>query len=300
MAALAQSGYLDQPHTSAGRIPTQRGYRLYVDRLMNQRTLPEELMQHIDVSLTGYSMNPDGFLNGAVKMLSQMTGMAAIATTPTSEEAEIVGVEVMLLGQHTCMLMLMISPAIIKTRVCRMDIELEPNMAIALRQLLRGELCGRRLSEIDRRYIRMVREKLGPIGESIDPLLIAARDAAAEGASAGIMIDGYAALLQKNAFSDAGLRDILSFLSDHDRLRRLITRANGSLNVFIGAESGWNELSEASIILSRYHSGGGASGWVGVVGPTRMNYSRIIPYIEYYSTAVGRLMSSIETDVPKN
>ncbi len=298
MAALAESGYLYQPHTSAGRIPTQRGYRLYVDRLMNQRTLPEELIQYIDVNLTGYSMNPDGFLAGAVKMLSQITGLAAVAATPTSEEAVITGLDLMATGQHTCMMMLMISPASIKTRICRLDIALTPEFISSLKALLRGALFGKRLSEINRRYMTLLRDQLGTFGETIDPLLIAARDAAAEGASARIMLDGHAALLGRNAFSDASLRDVLTFLSDNEKLGRLISSAQGSLSVFIGSESGIPELADASVILARYHSSGGASGWVGVIGPTRINYSRTISYIEYFATAVGRLMSSIETDSP--
>jgi len=298
MAALAESGYLHQPHTSAGRIPTQRGYRLYVDRLMNQRTLPQELMQYIDVNLTGYSMNPDGFLSGAVKMLSQITGLAAVATTPTSDEAVIAGLDLMPTGQHTCMMMLMIAPTAIKTRICRLDVTLTPELVNSLKALLRGALCGRRLSEINRRYMTLLREQLGSFGETIEPLLIAARDAATEGASARIMLDGHAALLGKNAFSDSSLRDILTFLSDQERLGRLIASAQGPLNVFIGTESGIPELADASIILAKYHSSGGASGWVGVIGPTRINYSRIIPYIEYFATAVGRLMGSIEADGP--
>jgi len=299
MAALAESGYLYQPHTSAGRIPTQRGYRLYVDSLMNQRTLPEELIQYIDVNLIGYSMNPDSFLAGSVKMLSQMTGLTAIATTPISEEAVISGLDLMPTGAHTCMMILMISPAAIKTRICRLDTTLTPELIASLKTLLRHALCGKKLSEINRRYVGLIREQLGTFSEAVEPLLVAIRDAANEGASAGIMLDGQACLLGKNNFTDASLRDILTFLSDSNRLRKLITTAQGSLSVIIGTESGVDELSDVSMILARYHSGAGASGWVGVMGPTRINYSRIIPYTEYFATAVGRLMSSIEADGPQ-
>ncbi len=299
MAALAESGYLHQPHTSAGRIPTQRGYRLYVDRLMNHRSLPEELIQYIDVSLTGYSMNPDSFLSGAVKMLSSMTGLTAIATTPITDDAVISGLELIPTGLHSCLMIMILSPATLKTRICRTDIELNPELINAIGLLLRQALCGKRLSEINRRYMKLIKEQLGSIGDSLEPLLLAARDTAADGTTAKIMLDGQAALLGKNTISDTGLRGLLTFLSDTERMGRLIAASRAPLTVYIGEESGFDELSETSIILARYHSGGGASGCVGVIGPTRMNYSRNISYIEYFATAVGRLMSTIESDSPE-
>ena len=95
---------------------------------------------------------------------------------------------------------------------------------------------------------------------------------------------------------DRALRGLLGFLSDRERMGQLLSACHQSINVSIGTELGHDELSQASIIACRYRSGRGASGWLGVIGPMRMNYSGIIPCIEYFSSAVGRIMSAIECD----
>lgn len=296
MASLSEGGYLMQPHTSAGRIPSQRGYRLYVDRLMNCRALPEDLMRYIDVELTGYSMDPDRFLLQASHMLSLMTNMATIATTPAAEDAEITGVELMPTGKHTCLIMMMMSPNVLKSRMCRISEELTADEFELLRKAFRSELCGKRLSEVKLRSVNRMRERLGELSDTAEPLLLAAREAAREGSTTQVMLDGQAQLLAHEDFSDRALRDLLGFISDKEKLSRLVADFHQSINVSIGSESGHPELAETSVITARYRSGGGAAGLVGLVGPLRMNYSRIIPCIEYFSAAVGRVMSAIELD----
>lgn len=295
MAALAESGYLEQPHTSSGRIPSQRGYRLYVDRLMSRRTLPQELMNDIDLQLTGYSMDPDSFLEEASRMLAEMTGMAAVTTTPADEDARVTNIELMATGLHTCLLIMMISPATLKSRLCRMDIELTAETLNALRRILREYICGRRICEVDRRLISTVKLLLGDLGDTLEPLLTAARDAAREGASVQVVLDGQNRLLD-HEMSSASARDMLGFLADRSRIASLLESAHGTMSVAIGDEMNLPELSDASMITARYRGGRGAAGWVGVIGPTRMNYARIIPHIEYFATAVGRLMSAIESE----
>ena len=296
MAALAEGGYLEQPHTSAGRIPSQRGYRMYVDRLMNCRALPEDLTRYIDLELTGYSMDPDRFLSHACQMLSGMTRMAVVSTAPSAEDARITGVELMRTGRSSCLIILMLSPAVLKSRMCRFACELTDDELDVFRYALRSELCSRRASEINLRSINRLRERLGELSDTAEPLLTAAREAAREGTGTHVMLDGQAQLLAHTDFDDRALRALLGFLSDRERMGRLLDSCHQSINVCIGTELGHDELSQASIIAARYRSGHGASGWLGVIGPTRMNYSGIIPCIEYFSSAVGRIMSAIESD----
>ena len=296
MAALAEGGYLDQPHTSAGRIPSQRGYRMYVDQLMSHRALPEDLTRYIDLELSGYSMDPDRFLSHAAQMLSGMTRMAVVTTAPSAEDARITGVELMRTGRSSCLIILMLSPAVLKSRMCRFNAELTDGELDAFRHALRSELCSRRASEINLRAINRLRDRLGEMSDIAEPLLTAAREAAREGTSAQVMLDGQSRLLAHSDFDDRALRGLLSFLADRERLGRLLSGCHQSLNVCIGTELGHDELSQASIIAARYRSGHGASGWMGVIGPTRMNYSGIIPCIEYFSSAVGRIMSALEHD----
>lgn len=296
MAALAEGGYLVQPHTSAGRIPSQRAYRMYVDQLMNCRALPEDLTRFIDLQLTGYSMDPDRFLSHACQMLSGMTRMAVVSTAPSAEDACITGVELMRTGRNSCLVILMLSPAVLKSRMCRFESEMTDAELDIFRRLLRSEFCSRRVSEINLRAINRLRERLGELSDDAEPLLTAVREVAREGTSAQVMLDGQARLLAHADFDDRALRGLLGFLSDRERMGRLLSGCHQSINVCIGTELGHDELSEASVIACRYRSGHGASGWLGVIGPMRMNYSGIIPCIEYFSSAVGRIMSAIECD----
>lgn len=296
MASLADGGYLTQPHTSAGRIPTQRGYRMYVDRLMHLRTLPEDIMRHIDIQLTACSMDPERFLTEAARMLSGMIGMTTIFTHPASDNARLLGVELMPTGRRTCLLMLMISPSMLRTRLCRLEVDLTEETLEAMRRILRTAMCGKQLSEINHRLVSFVREQLGAMGDVIEPLLIAIRDAARSGERTRVVLGGQEHLLEPSAFSDRGVRDILAFLSDREQIAEMMRRLSGTINVFIGTESNHAALSEASLITARYSSGNGATGWIGVLGPQRMHYSRIIPCVQYFATAIGRLLSAVEAD----
>lgn len=296
MAALAESGYLMQPHTSAGRIPTQRGYRMYVDQLMISRTLPEDIMKQIDIRLTDYSMDPDRFLAEASRMLSEMTGMTSVATAPATEDARVTGIELMPTGMHTCLLVIMLAPAVLKTRRCRITLPLNDTTLDGLKRIMRISFVGKRLSEIDRRSMLSIQEQLGDLGTVIEPLLLAVRDTARSGAGVRVNIDGQVHLLERSMFSDDALRELMSFICDEKRVCSLFSDNHGSISVMIGTESGISALSEASIIKARYSSGLGASGWVGVIGPQRMSYSRLIPSIQYFASAVGKVMSAIETE----
>ena len=296
MAALAESGYLSQPHTSAGRIPTQRGYRMYVDQLMNWRTLPEDIMRQIDIRLTDYSMDPDRFLTGAAHMLSEITGMAAVISAPSTEDALITGMELMPTGMHTCLLVIMLSPSVLKTRRCRITLPFTDDMLEGLRRMLKMSFIGKRLSEIDRRAMLAIQEQLGPLGTVVEPILLAVRDTARNGSDAGVIIDGQAHLLERSMFSNDALRGLMVFICDPKRVGRLFSDKHGTISVLIGSETGVDALSEASVVKARYSSGLGASGWVGVIGPQRMSYSKLIPSIQYFAGAVSKVMSAVETE----
>ncbi|MBE6753928.1 MAG: heat-inducible transcription repressor HrcA [Ruminococcaceae bacterium] len=296
MASLAQGGYLFQPHTSSGRIPTERGYRMYVDRLMTCRTLPEDVMRHIDIQLTACSMDPERFFAETARMLSGMTHMTAALTHPVSKDARVLGVELMPTGRHTCLLMVMISPSMLRTRLCRLDVELTDNALDIMRRILRTAVCGRHISEINHRLVARVKEQLGDAAEAVEPLLLAVRDIVRSGESAQVAMGGQEHLLEHSAFSDGALRDMLAFLSDREQLSALMRGSPSTINVFIGSESGRQELREASIITAQYSTGAGATGWIGLIGPQRMSYSRLIPCLQYFSDAVGRLLSAMEAE----
>lgn len=297
MASLTEGGYLHQPHTSAGRVPTQRGFRLYVDTLMNRRTISEEIVRDIEVKLLSYSLDPSGFLTQATRMLSDMTGLAAFATNPVTDDAVITLAEIIPTAAHTCIVLLMITPSNLKSRICRVEIPLDERNVEVMRKVFAAKFCGKRLHEITKQFVESTVQSLGGYADIFRPIFLAAKEAADEGRKTVAELTGESRLLSSNAFSDSSLRSLLSFVSDDEKLTPLVCSLGGSLNVCIGSESGHDELKDASIVSAKYSSAGGASGWVGVIGPTRLNYARVIPCIEYFSTAVGKLMSTSENEL---
>ena len=292
MAALSASGYIEQPHTSAGRIPSQRGYRLYVDRLMSRRALPEETMQDIDMRLTTYSMDPSGFLSAAAQSLSDATGMTSIITTPSDDDAKVRNIELIQGGSNSCLLIMMIAPSVLKTRLVRVNTELSAEMLMSLRQLLCETVKGRRLKEVDRRMLLGIRQVLGESGIVLEPLLSALRESARDASKVSIMLSGISKLLSIDDHEAS--RDVISFLSNEERLGKLIASREGTMSVSIGREMMEDQMAQASMITARYRGGKDAAGWVGIIGDTRMSYQKIIPHIEYFSAAVGRMMSALD------
>ncbi|MCL2487005.1 MAG: hypothetical protein FWE86_05330, partial [Oscillospiraceae bacterium] len=212
--------------------------------------------------------------------------------TPSDDEARVRNVELIDAGTNSCLLVMMIAPSVLKTRLVRIDAEFTHETLAALRQLLRETVKGRRLAEVDRRMLTGIRQMLGEMGDTMEPLLTALREAARDASAVGIKLSGIAKLLMMDDHEAA--RGVISYLSDEKRLGKLIASRKGTMNVAIGREMMEDQMAQASMITARYRGGTGAAGWVGVVGDTRMSYQKIIPHIEYFATAVGRMMSALE------
>lgn len=289
MAELVENGYLEQPHTSAGRIPTQRGYRLYVDRLMWKRNIAEETQRMISGKLAAYSLNPERYIEYASALLAEQTGLAAIITTPSDSQARVTSIDVMATGRHTVVIIMMISPAVLKTRLCRLDVEVEAAAVGMLRHCLGKHLLNMKVSELNLGYMEHVERELGDAGRALAPAFSAAADMAGEAQNVQVMLEGLANLIDRDDFPITEAKEVVAFLRRKEDLVKLL-HAQGTSRVLIGRESKRAQLSKASVVAARYYCGTDATGWVGVIGPTRLNYAQLIPHIEYFASVVGRAM----------
>ncbi len=302
MAELVASGYLEQPHTSSGRIPSQRGYRLYVDHLMmGSHELPLELQGEIDRRLAAFSYDPNKFLEVTASLIAEQTGLLAVVTNPTDQHPRVTNAELMLIGAHSAMLLIMISPAILKTRVCRLKADLSPELAERLRNILRERLVGLPTENMTDQFVTETAVMYGSLWELLSPLFTAARECIDESGDMQVIMEGQSSMLARGVFAEWQLAGIMDFMEKRGAIADLLGEGNGFANsgrtcILIGNESHRPELEGTGMITERYYGGGQTAGWIGVVGPTRMNYAKLIPYIDYFAGAVGNMLREVLGD----
>ena len=299
MAELVASGYLEQPHTSSGRIPSQRGYRLYVDHLMmGNHELPLELQGEIEKRLAAFSYDPNKFLEVTASLIAEQTGLLAVVTNPADQHPKVTNAELMLIGVHSVMLLIMISPATLKTRVCRLKPELTPEIVEKLRRRLRERLMDVPTESINEQFYAESAVIYGDLWDMLEPLFAAARECIEESGEMQVIMEGQSSMLARGVFAEWQLAGIMDFMEKRGAIADLLGEGNGFANsgrtcILIGNESHRPELEGTAMITERYYGGGQTAGWIGVVGPTRMNYAKLIPYIDYFAGAVGNMLREV-------
>ncbi|MCI8553509.1 MAG: heat-inducible transcription repressor HrcA [Clostridiales bacterium] len=293
MAELSAMGYLEQPHTSAGRIPTAQAFRLYIDRLMHRHPLSNEDRQAIDQLLSTFAGDPDKLVGEASQALAASTGCAAVTTTPSLQSSGIRRIEVLRVSPRAAALLLMTGSGALRSRVCRFDADVDEQLIERLSNALAANFTGKPPADIGLPQVQRLMVSLGEDGLRCASALTAFYELAQESAEADVLLSGQLNLLRHPDYELARARELLSFLSRREQLIRMFSASPGGLHVLLGSESPRPELDGSSIILTSYHLGDQAEGSIGLIGPLRMDYAAAIPRLEYFAQAVGRLLSEL-------
>lgn len=290
MSDLTAMGYLTQPHTSAGRVPTQEGYRYYIDNLMDENEPDENEKRQIRMGIGTNIGDPEELLERAGEMLASLTNCATVATTPTDSLATVKRVELVPVGNRISMIVLMTSTGIIKNTVCKTDVPLTESMISRFDEIVESEFIGKPVTDIGMAMIQTLVASLGDMALAMSPLFVAFSDLASQAVQAEIRLEGRQNLLNHREFS-AGAYEMFDFLSDDDKLERVMSSGDESLRVVIGRENMFRQLENSSIIISRYSIQGHSGGSIGIIGPTRIDYKHLIPRLKYISKLVGDLLT---------
>ncbi len=289
MSDLHEMGYLEQPHTSAGRVPSQKGYRYYVDHLMPHREIDEALREQVKMALA-VSGDPEKLVQKAGELLARFTNCTAIATTPIDEAAVVKRIELVPISNRTAMVVMMTSTGIIKTGVCRTETSLTNEMADMFRQITAKVFVGQPVSEIGTVMIQTIVASLGEYALSMSPIFVVLADLARDAVQAQIKLEGEQNLLHHRELSGNAF-ELLQFFDESEKLNRAISANKGALQVMIGNENMYRQLENSSMIIARYNIQGHDGGAIGIIGPTRMDYARIIPGIEYLTRLLGEVLT---------
>lgn len=296
MADLVTAGYLEQPHTSAGRIPSSEGYRYYVDNLMGRYELSDKEKRIIDSKLEGVPSETKSVLRKAGLVLSELTGCAAVSTTPADSQAVIRRVELVPIGTKTAMAVMLTSSGILKSRVCRTNSEITLDIVETFYNITKQHFIGKPAASLSIAKIQTVALSLGDKSFAMTPLLVTLADLAALTEHTELLLEGQSNLLNYREF-ESNAYELMEFLRRSEPLSQVFKKytekkgTEDTPNVLIGRENLFRELQNSSMIFGEYKVGGRDSGTIGIIGPTRLDYSRLIPSLKYLTDIVSRILS---------
>ena len=284
MADLGYLGLLDQPHTSAGRVPTGEGYRYYVDNLVPESELSEESRRLIDAGIGNANGDPESLLRHAGEALAYLTQCAAVMTTPSGENTKIKRVELVPISPHTAMIVLLASNGILRSKLFRLDSAIDTTICETFYNVAQAMLIGVPVSSLTPAYLQSIAARLGMESLAMFPMLSAVAELSQSAAQPHVFLSGQSNLLHHRAY------ELLEFLSRGTPLRTLADSMKGELEIRIGRENGFVQLDNSSVILARYTVGEDSSGSIGIIGPTRMDYRRLVPGLKYISQCISKTM----------
>lgn len=288
MAALEQEGYLDHPHTSAGRVPTFKGFRYYIDNLMNPEPVAAENISKIDEFFDKSSLTDDAIIESASTALAEITKCAAISTNHASKFSVISKVDVIPTGRRMYVLLLITSNGAIKNKVCRMEFDLTDEQMRGFTKFLNDHLRGVNLENMSEEYVEKLVSAMSSYMLSLSPLLHAVYELSEEMMRDSVAVKGEANLL---ACSEIPAQDVMKFLEQKSLFPEMLDGALSGISVKFGEEDGTFAISNSTVVSANYYKDGKPAGTLGIIGPMRLDYRKVIPYIEYLSKKVTRLLS---------
>jgi len=295
MADLTDAGLLFAPHTSAGRLPTELGLRLFVDGLLQFGELADEDRETIGAALAASGRSLEDTLSEASLMLSGLSAAAGLVLAPKSEGA-VRHIEFVPLGSGRALVILVNADGHVENRVIETPPGLPPSALQQASNFLNARLSGRPLAELR----RIVAEEMAEDRTQLDALSTLVVEAGlatwtGEGRGGSLIVRGQARLLSDVTQIErlAAIQSLFERLETQETMLRLLELAEQSdgVRIFIGAESGLFGNTGVSMVVAPARSEGGRIvGAIGVIGPTRINYGRIIPVVDYTARVIGRLL----------
>ncbi len=289
MADLEEAGFVSSPHTSAGRVPTARGYRLFVDSLLTVQPLEARQLGAMEEALQGLPSSQ--IISSASQLLSGLTHFAGVVMAPRRNASRIRQVEFLSLSDKRILLIIVTTDGDVQNRILNTEISYSPSELVSAANYLNQNFAGMDFEQIRHRLgqeIQQLRDNMKPLMA----LALEAGDAALSDNNAPYVISGEKNLLDVEELSSnmKRLRELFDLFDQRSSLMRLLdvsNRAEG-VQIYIGGESGIAPLDECSVIAAPYAVDGQIVGSVGVIGPTRMAYERVIPIVDI----TARLLSS--------
>lgn len=278
MSDLEDMGYLQQPHTSAGRIPSDKGYRLYVDELMNQKELTEEELDAIRTVLIDKITAIEQIMKQTSALLSSITHYTSIVLLQSIKKNTIRHIQLLPIDQTNAVIVIVTESGVIKNNIIKLPETLDKESIVKLSNLLNEKLHGLTIESITLPVIQDIQKQMGKNKGLLMPILDIITCSIESIEDCDIYLDGISNILDYPEYNNIEkARSFMSAIKQKDTIFKLLNESNNEgINISIGIENYIQEMDDCSLVSTSYDIGGKTIGKIGIIGPKRMDYSKVV------------------------
>ncbi len=293
MGDLEEMGLLLQPHTSAGRVPSTSGYRLYVDSLMEKYEMTASEIAEIKQVATKKTQELEKIVRDVASAFSALSGLPVIGMLPGTETGVVKNIKVVKIDTDRAMLIVSDKSGIIKNKLLNLHQDISEEFADQLSDILNDNLAGLTVSKINLANIMEVQSVIGKNFEILASVMELVHQAVMEIDSKQIFVEGISNILNFPEYENIGkVKELFEVIEDRENLSKIIMEAipTGETKVLIGEEIPIDELKHNSIVLAPYKASDQLMGVLGVLGPARMDYSKVISALEFFTRQLSDVL----------
>ena len=296
MADLEELGYIVQPHTSAGRIPSDKGYRLYVDMLMQDK---EQEVTEIKEQMLEKADKMDQLLKQAARVLANSTNYATMVSAPVSAKNRLKFIQLSQVDEEQLIAVIVLEGNIVKNQILKVDEELDSETLLKLNMLLNTTLNGMAIDQITLGLIAKLKEQAGIHSGVISDVLDAVANVIQLEQDMEIYTSGATNIFRYPELSDKqSAQEIISAFEEKQQLSELVTQTLSSdskgIQVYIGNETPVQNMKDWSVVTATYELGEGMQGTIGIIGPKRMDYERVMDTLKTLQTELDTIFHKKE------
>jgi len=296
MSELCELGLLSQPHTSAGRVPTHNGYRLYVNSLMTQGEATQSEKDTIDNALGELNCEPEGIPSAAAEILSRLYGLTTFACFMTKKEPKVKRIELMPIGRNSAMLLLITDDGRTRSRVFRYSAAGSEEQRECFSSLIKHKVLKKSVTELNRGYMQSLMASAGIYALELMPAITAIFEAAGELEQSNLTLRGENALY--NVCGDeAEVQRLISLIKRGDPIISLLEQTGEGIRAVFGDDTGYAELQKGTIIAAGFNAEDKHKGYIALIGPNRMDYERIMPAVKYTAERLTEIIGRAQKDM---
>ena len=296
MAELTTLGYLEQPHTSAGRIPSPAGYRLYVDELMADYRLSMDEAHSINTAIEEKMQRVDKMVEKVARLVSQATDLPAISVASRQGGATVKRFELIQAGPGSIILVIMLSSDEVVNKLIKLPVQVGETELRLLAALLNATMIDLNAEEFTAGLMERVMNSAGSAASLVPVIVDFVTETLRRSASTNMAVAGQARLLQQPEYRNIDKAQRMLTTLDEDALSNLpavMQNANGT-KVLVGPENVAEELKDTSVVMTKFDIGDGLQGMIGVVGPTRMDYAKVTARLSYFAESLSKMFAKPE------